>query len=55
MAKKEKYICDNCKYFTGLCAHNSNKRIKVLRRLQKIDYIRTDKKKECEFFECLEN
>lgn len=55
MAKKEKFLCDKCLFFTGLCTHNSNKVIKVKGRLEQIDYKTTDKKSECEFYECSEN
>ena len=46
----KKFLCDNCKFFTGLCTHNSNKIIKVRGRLEQISYKTTNKQQKCEYF-----
>ena len=46
----KKFLCDNCKFFTGLCTHNSNKIIKVHGRHEQIDYKTIDKQQKCKFF-----
>ena len=55
MAKKDKFLCDNCKFFTDKCEHASNLLIKVKGRLETITYKSLDKKAECENFKCLGN
>lgn len=54
MAKKQdkkevKFACDNCKYFTDKCEHESNLRIILKRRIETITYKSLDKKEECKF------
>ena len=49
MAKKQ-VLCDNCKFFTDKCEHESNLRIILKRRIETIGYKSLDKKTECEFY-----
>ena len=49
MAKKqEKFACDNCKYFTDKCEHQSNLLILLNKRIEKVTYKSLDKKEDCE-------
>ena len=45
------YLCDNCKYFTDKCEHESNIFIKLERRIEKIAYKSLEKKKSCYFYD----
>ena len=49
MAKKqEKFACDNCKYFTDKCEHQSNLLILLNKRIETVTYKSLDKKEDCE-------
>ena len=50
MAKKEMFLCDDCRYFNGKCEHESNKIIEVHKRIEKMVYICTERKKNCKFY-----
>ena len=47
--KKEEFACDNCKYFTDKCEHQSNLLVFVKRRIETVTYKSLDKKEDCEF------
>lgn len=46
-ANKEIFLCDDCKFFTDKCEHESNKYIKLHRKIEKIAYYITEKVKKC--------
>lgn len=46
----KKNLCDNCKHFTWICIHDSNKIVKIYKRIEEIEYKTTKKKEKCEFF-----
>lgn len=48
--KEQKYLCDDCQFFTDKCEHKSNIIIKLHRRIEKIDYICKNKKRSCAFY-----
>lgn len=47
--KKEEFVCDNCKYFTDKCEHQSNLLILLHKRIEKITYKTLDKKEKCDY------
>lgn len=49
MANKQKKVfkCDDCKYFTDKCEHQSNTIINLKRRIETIEYKSLDKKEKC--------
>lgn len=54
MAKKQD-LCDNCKFFTDKCEHESNLLVILKKRIETVTYKTLDKKSDCEFFKCSEN
>ena len=52
MAKKEKIICKECKYFDGeICRHKSNTIIYINKKIEKVKIKSTELKIKCEYFE----
>ena len=52
MAKKEKIICKECKYFDGeICHHKSNIIIYINKKNEKVKIKSTELKIKCEYFE----
>lgn len=53
-SKKEvkQFACDNCKYFTDKCEHESNIQIILKRRVETIGYKSLEKKEKCKL--CLD-
>ena len=43
------FACNNCKFFTNKCEHQSNLLISLNMRVETIKYKSLDKKTECEF------
>ena len=50
MAKKEIFLCDDCKFFTDKCEHESNKIIEIHKKVEKMTYICAERKKNCKFY-----
>lgn len=50
MAKKELFLCDDCKFFTDKCEHESNKMVELQKRIEKQAYISLERKKNCRFY-----
>ena len=52
MAKKEKTICKECKYFDGeICRHKSNTIISINKKITNVKIKSTELEIKCEYFE----
>ena len=44
------FVCNNCKFFTNKCEHQSNLLVILNKRIETVKYKTLEKKTECDYF-----